>query len=119
VRVPATASGTGAAYAKHAHPASRYAVAGVAAVVAVSGGSCTSARVTVGGVTGTPVDATGAAESLVGSPPSEEAIAAAAERVRESLGDLTSDTYASGEYRAHLAKVLARRALTAAVARAR
>src|SRR5919199_5829315 len=89
VRVPATAAGTGAAYAKHAHPASRYAVAGVAAVVSVEGGSCTRARVTVGGVTAPPVDATGAAESLVGSPPSEEAIAAAAERVRESLGDLT------------------------------
>jgi aerobic carbon-monoxide dehydrogenase medium subunit len=118
VRVPATAAGTGAAYAKHAHPASRYAVVGVAAVVSVAGGSCTRAAVTVGGVTGTPVHAAGAAESLVGSSPSEEGIAAAAERVSESFGDLTSDTYASGGYRALLAKVLAKRALATAFERA-
>ena len=34
-KVPATPAGTGAAYVKHRHPASFYAVVGVAAVVAV------------------------------------------------------------------------------------
>src|SRR5262245_56076087 len=51
VKVPATAAGTGAAYLKHAHPASRYAVVAVAAVVSVENGNCTSARVTGGGLT--------------------------------------------------------------------
>lgn len=119
VRVPVRTAGTGAAYAKHPHPASGYAVVGVAAAVTVTGGTCSRARVTVGGVTGTPVDAAGAAESLVGASPSQEAVATAAGRVSESFGDLTSDTYASGEYRAHLAQVLAKRALTAAFERAR
>ena len=116
VKVPATAAGTGAAYLKHAHPASRYAVVGVAAVVTVENGSCTSARLTVGGLTAPPVDA--AVESLVGGPGSEEAIAAAAEKVPESLPDAAGDTYASGEYRKHLATVLAKRALREAFERA-
>jgi carbon-monoxide dehydrogenase medium subunit len=116
VKVPATGAGAGAAYLKHAHPASRYAVVGVTAVVTVENGSCTSARLTVGGLTAPPVDV--AAESLVGSPGSEEAIAAAADQVPESLPDATGDTYASGEYRKHLATVLAKRALREAFARA-
>jgi carbon-monoxide dehydrogenase medium subunit len=118
VTVPATQTGTGAAYVKHHHPASRYAVVGVAAVVSVEGGSCTSARVTVGGATSPPAHASAAAEALVGEPGTEEAIAAAAEKVPDSLPDATSDTYASGEYRRHLAKVLAKRALTKAFERA-
>ena len=105
VRVPATGAGTGCAYLKHAHPASRYAVVGVAAVVTVENGSCTSARLTVGGLTAPPVDVS--VESLVGGPGSEEAIAAAAEKVPDSLPDTAGDTYASGEYRKHLATVLA------------
>ena len=36
----------------------------------------------------------------------------------ESLANATSDTYASGEYRVHLAKVLAGRALARAFERA-
>jgi carbon-monoxide dehydrogenase medium subunit len=118
VTVPATASGTGAAYVKHRHPASSYTVVGVAAVVSVENGTCTSARLTVGGVTASPVDATAAAEALVGGPGSEDAIAAAGEKVPESLPDAMGDRYASGEYRTHLAKVLARRALTEAFERA-
>ena len=116
VKVPATGAGTGAAYLKHAHPASRYAVVGVAAVVTVENGNCTSARVTVGGLTAPPVDAS--VESLVGVTSSEEAIAAAADKVPESLPHVAGDTYASGEYRKHLATVLAQRALRAAFERA-
>jgi carbon-monoxide dehydrogenase medium subunit len=118
VRVPATPAGTGAAYKKHKHPASGYAVAAVAAVVTVSGGSCTSARVVVGGVTGMPVEATAAAEALVGSAGSEEAIAAAAAELPGVLSGALGDSYASGEYRRHLAMVLARRVLATAFERA-
>ena len=118
ISAPATPSGTGAAYLKHRHPASGYTVVGVAAVVSVEGGNCTAARLTIGGVTSPPVHMSPAAESLVGGPGSEEAIAAAAEKVTESLPETTGDAYASGEYRAHLAKVLAGRALAKAFERA-
>lgn len=117
-KVPATPAGGGAAYVKHRHPASFYAVVGVAAVVAVENGSCTSARLTIGGVTGTPVDATAAAESVVGAQASAEAAAAAADKVAAALPNAMSDTYASGEYRTHLAGVLARKALQLAFERA-
>jgi carbon-monoxide dehydrogenase medium subunit len=116
VRVPATPPGTGAAYVKHSHPASRYAVIGVAAVVGVEGGSCSRARVVVGGATAAPVAV--AVDELVGAEPSGDAIAAAAAHVREAIGTPFGDTYASGEYRLHLAEVMTRRALASAVARA-
>ena len=118
VRVPATPAGTGAAYVKHRHPASGYTVVGVAAVVSVEGGKCTAARLTVGGVTAPPVHATAAADSLTGGPGSEDAIAAAAEKVPESIPHAIGDAYASAEYRTHLAKVLAARALRKAFERA-
>jgi len=113
--IPATA---GAAYAKHAHPASGYAVVGVAAAVAVENGGVASARIAVGGAVATPVRATAAEERIAGSDGSADAVAAAAALVPQSLGEAIGDTYASAEYRTHLAAVLAARALSAALARA-
>ena len=101
-----------AAYVKHRHPASGYAVAGVACVVRTDG-----ARIVVGGVTGTPVRATEAEQAMeIGiAPVDEAAIAAIAEKVPAALSGALSDTYASGEYRVHLAQVLAKRAIKAAL----
>jgi carbon-monoxide dehydrogenase medium subunit len=118
VRVPGTEAGSGAAYVKHKHPASGYAVAAVAAVVTVEAGICTGAKIAVGGVTGVPTAAAAAAESLEGSSGSADAVSAAAAAVPEALGDAFGDGYASAEYRVHLSSVLAARALTAALERA-
>jgi CO/xanthine dehydrogenase FAD-binding subunit len=49
------------------------------------------------------------------APVDEAAIAAAAEKVPEALSGAIGDTYASGEYRVHLAQVLAKRAIKAAL----
>ena len=116
VRVPVLGRGAGAAYEKHRHPASGYAVAGVAVVVKVEGDKSTGARVVVGGVTGTPVRVRAAEQAMeIGiAPVAEAAIAAAAEKVPEALSGAIGDTYASGEYRVHLAQVLAQRAIRAA-----
>jgi carbon-monoxide dehydrogenase medium subunit len=116
VRVPVIADGTGAAYVKHRHPASGYAVAAVAAVVNIVDGKCAQARVVVGGVTGTPVHATDAENAMIGiAPVDEAAIAEAAGRVESSLDGALGDPYASAEYRVQLAKVTARRAIVAAL----
>jgi carbon-monoxide dehydrogenase medium subunit len=116
VKVPAVDTGSGAAYAKHRHPASGYAVAGVAALVRVERGACSSAQIVVGGVTGTPVHATAAAEAAIGiAPVDQAAIAAAAAKVPEALSGSVGDTYATAEYRVHLATVLAKRAIAAAL----
>jgi aerobic carbon-monoxide dehydrogenase medium subunit len=115
VRVPAVAGGTGAAYVKHRHPASGYAVAAVAAVLKLEGGKCSEAKLVVGGVTGTPVVAGDAANAMIGiAPVDEAAIAGAADKVPAALSGAVGDTYASGDYRVHLATVMARRAIAAA-----
>jgi carbon-monoxide dehydrogenase medium subunit len=118
ISVPSLGSGTGSAYQKHDHPASGYAVVGVAAIVMVSGGVCSGASLAVGGVTPKPQRAAAAEAALKGKALSAENIAAAAAKVTEALSDPLSDNYASGEYRHHLATVLAKRALTAAASRA-
>jgi len=119
ISVPSMGSGTGGAYAKHDHPASGYAVVGVAAIVMLKDGKCSGASLAVGGATPKPVSATAAAAALKGQALSAENIAAAAAKVADAISDPLSDYYASGEYRTHLATVLAKRALTAAASRAK
>lgn len=118
VEIPAYGDGTGGSYQKHRHPASSYAVVGVAAFVSVDGGSCSAARIAVGGVTGTPQRAETAEAALVGSAIDAETITAAAAKVADALSNPMGDAYASGEYRVYLATVLARRALADAFDRA-
>ena len=115
VRIPAAA---GTAYLKHRHPASSYAVVGVAARVAMDGGEVSDCAVGVNGVTGCAVLAGAVSDSLVGGPASAERIASAAERVGECLDEAVGDLYASAEFRIHLAEVHVRRALAAAAGRA-
>ncbi|MFQ5791948.1 MAG: FAD binding domain-containing protein, partial [Acidobacteriota bacterium] len=119
VAVPVLKAGMGGVYLKHRHPASSYAVVGVAAVVALKNGVCSAARLVVGGAMPTPVVLTGTSEVLVGQKPTTQVIGEAASRVAEAITFPLSDVYASGEYRTHLATVMARRALAEAVKRAR
>jgi len=120
VSVPAYGGmqGMGGAYLTHEHPASSYAVVGVAALVGLKNGTCARVSLVVGGATVNPVHAAAAEQALTGQAPSEASIAAAADKVAEAIADPLSDTYASGEYRRHLATVLARRALMMAAQRA-
>src|SRR5919198_2695932 len=109
VNVPATTPrGLGAAYVKHRHPASSYAVVGAAAVVGANG-TCTHARLAIGGATPMPLIVAEVEQALVGQAPSTGAIAAAAQAVATAIADPIGDTYASGEYRTHLASVTAKR----------
>lgn len=114
IDVPTMAAGQSGAYMKHRHPASSYAVVGVAAVVTVDGGSCTAAAIGIGGVTGKPERAGAAESALVGQAPSDDTIGAAAAAVAANLDDPIGDLYASGEFRVHLASVLTKRALAEA-----
>jgi carbon-monoxide dehydrogenase medium subunit len=115
ILVPAHAAGQRSAYAKFAHPASRYSVIGAAAVIAMKGGKCSSARVAVGGLVSRPKRATSVEEALVGKELSASVIADAAARVAGDLGtDLIGDIYASAGYRKAMAPVYVKRAVTAA-----
>jgi carbon-monoxide dehydrogenase medium subunit len=119
VWVPALAPGTGAAYEKFSHPASRYAVLGVAAVVTVANGTCTSASVVAGGLVPGPTRLGPVEAALTGRPLTEPTIAEAAAATAGALGnDVLGDIYASAEYRRAVAASYVARALTAAAARA-
>ena len=119
VNVPAAGTGSGSAYVKFSHPASRYAVVGAAAAVTAAGGTCAGASVAVGGATAVPVRCGSVEAALTGRALSADAIAAAAAAVGSDLGDdLLGDVFASGEYRKAVAPVYVQRALTAAAERA-
>jgi carbon-monoxide dehydrogenase medium subunit len=120
IEVPAQAAGQGSAYVKFEHPASRYAVLGVAAVVGVSGGTCKSAAIAVGGLVPRPARAASVERRLVGQALADAAVAAAAAEVGADLGgDIIGDIYASAEYRKAVAPVWVKKAVAAAAARVR
>lgn len=109
---------TGVAYLKHRHPASGYAVVGVAAVVRLDDqGNCADVRVGITGAGSHAQRATTVEQALLGRH-FESAVVAASAHAATGL-DLLSDTYASGEYRGHLTRVLTLRALNQAAAKAR
>ena len=119
VRVPAAGAGQGSAYVKFSHPASRYAVIGAAVRVTVQNGSCTNARVALGGLLPHARRVPSVERALIGTKADTATIAAAAAAVTADLGgDVTGDIYASAGYRAAVAPVYVKRAVAAAVARA-
>jgi aerobic carbon-monoxide dehydrogenase medium subunit len=117
IRVPAMAPRTGSAYEKFPNPASRYAIVGAAAVVTLDGdGVCQKASVGLNGVTGTPVAAVGVEQALVGQRVNAQSIQEASAKAADGLEPL-GDIFASATYRAHLARVFTKRALTRASGR--
>ena len=115
IGVPAVAGGRGAAYVKFAHPASRYAVIGVAAVLDISEGLCTDARVVVGGLVPSPLRLASVEAGLIRKTLSPEVIeAAAAHAAADIPADGLGDLFASAVYRRAVAPVYVGRALLAA-----
>jgi carbon-monoxide dehydrogenase medium subunit len=111
VRIPKT-SGADVAYLKHHHPASGYAVVGVAVVVKTSGAKIDSVAVGITGVSQIAYRASTVERALTGKLAS--AVAEAAAHAADEA-DAMGDTYASAEYRQHLACVMTRRALQQAL----
>jgi carbon-monoxide dehydrogenase medium subunit len=118
IEVPARSVGQGMAYVKFAHPASRYAVIGVAASVSVNGGKCAASAIALGGLVPRPLRAASVERALIGQALSRDVIAQAASHVSEDLGsDILGDVFASANYRKAVADVWVRRALTRAAER--
>jgi aerobic carbon-monoxide dehydrogenase medium subunit len=110
---------TGTSYQKHRHPASGYAVVGVAAVVMLNDdGTVHGARIGVTGAGTHAARATGVEQALAGKTLDDATLNSAVASVTDGM-ELMSDTYASSEYRAHLARILTKRALLDAAERAR
>ncbi len=119
IRIPIPAAGTGAAYVKFPHPASRYAITGIAAVVQLgAGGKVASAAIGVTGAGSKAIRASAAEAGLVGGALDDAALQKAGSAAAEAI-DPIGDIHASEEYRRHLVRELTGRALRAAAARAK
>jgi carbon-monoxide dehydrogenase medium subunit len=110
IRVPLPPAGAGNAYEKYPHPASRYAVVGVAAVIGTTGDRVSHARVAVTGLGTRAFRATVVEDMLLGKTPDPATIEAAAARVTEGVR-LRKDLQGPEEYKAGLARAFTRRAL--------
>jgi carbon-monoxide dehydrogenase medium subunit len=118
VRIPVWPAGSGAAYLKFPHPASRFAVVGVCAALTLDKkGTCTRASVGVTGAGTQAVRAKGVEAALTGKQLDAATIEAAAQKAADGV-DVQADLQGSVEYKAHLCRVFARRALEAALKRA-
>jgi aerobic carbon-monoxide dehydrogenase medium subunit len=120
IRVPRRAGArAGSAWVEVARRQGDLPVCGAGAVVTLDdAGAVASARVALCGVGATPVRATAVEEALAGAEPTDEAIAAAAERAARDL-DPPSDPHGSASFRRHLAVVMTRRSVRRAAERAR
>jgi carbon-monoxide dehydrogenase medium subunit len=98
-------------YRKIRHPASGYAVVGVAVVLRQHGSVVSDATIGITGATGRAFAADSASAYLNGKPLSSENIAKAALLACEQA-ECLSDGYASADYRKHLVKTEIVRALT-------
>jgi aerobic carbon-monoxide dehydrogenase medium subunit len=113
IEVPVEDASEGHRYEKVAHPASGFAVVGIAARIKKTAGRISMARIGVTGLGPKAFRARNAEAILESGGDIAKAVAVIGEG-EEANGDL----YASGDYRRHLARVHAARALTVAVSRA-
>ena len=114
VRVPKH-TGWGAHYEKFSRVAQQWAIVGVAVTVRVGGGAIAEARVALTNMGSVPIRATATEQALVGVAVNAAEIAAAVANIADGTQPPT-DLNGDGDYRRHLASVLARRAVLAAAA---
>jgi len=107
----------GHSYQKVRHPASGFAVVGVAVDLRLNDDrSCRSVSMGITGVSSKPYRATAVEAALPGKQIDTESAMAAATHACENV-DANADLYASEDYRKHLATVYARRAIETAFAK--
>jgi aerobic carbon-monoxide dehydrogenase medium subunit len=118
IRIPVWPAGSGACYMKFPHPASRFAIVGVCAAVTLDkGGVCKKVGVGVTGAGTRAVRAKAVEAALLNKQLDAKTIEAAAQKAADGV-DVQADLQGSVEYKSHLCRVFARRALEAAVKRA-
>ena len=105
------------AYAKMAHPASRYALVGVAVDICTEAGHCSEVRIGVTGATTHAMRASSAEGVLQNAEINDASIAQACEAIQADIADhLLGDAAYPEDYRQAMAGVFLGRAIRAAVA---
>ena len=116
--VPAPGPRSGGNYLRHTPRRELdIAVVGVASQLTLSNGVCSKARIALAAVAPVPLRARAAEQALEGKPVTDEAIERAAE-LAVGVAKPISDQRGSADYRRHLVRVLTRRTLRTALARA-
>ncbi|MGB8131518.1 MAG: xanthine dehydrogenase family protein subunit M [Candidatus Angelobacter sp.] len=120
IRIPAGNSNAkpAQAYVKVRHPASGFAVVGVAVNLSLDGGKCQSAGIGITGVSPKAYRASKVESALKGNALDAKTLSAACAHAADGI-DINSDLYASAEYRKQLATVYTRRAIETAAGRAK
>ncbi|WP_367391632.1 xanthine dehydrogenase family protein subunit M [Lewinella sp. LCG006] len=119
IKIPAATGHFGSAYYKAERKVGDYATAGVAAVVQIDGnGVCTKAGIGLTNVNPLPMRAERSEAVLVGSKLTEEDIALAAKYAAEDCNP-SDDLRGDEDYKRHLVKVITKRMLNQAIARAK
>lgn len=111
--IPKPTEGSGSCYLKMEHPASGYAVCGAAALVSSAG----NAGLALNGIAATPGRMRSVEERLEASDWTDAAIDEAVDAALEVTEPL-ADSFASGDFRRHLARTWSKRALRSARDRA-
>lgn len=115
IHIPRPNAGTRFRYRKIRHPASGYAVVGVAVGVSLADGVVSEASIGVTGAAGHAFAAEAATGYLIGKALLRETIEMTA-RLASEQAPCLSDHYASAQYRQHLVKTEVARALTSLIA---
>jgi CO/xanthine dehydrogenase FAD-binding subunit len=119
VRLPARHGRSGWSFMEIARRHGDYAMAGIATTVTLGDGDrCADARVVLFGVGATPVRAGAAERALVGERLDQRLIERVGQAVGDEIDEPLTDVHATADYRRHLARVLTRRGLSEALARA-
>jgi carbon-monoxide dehydrogenase medium subunit len=118
IRIPSTKGKAAQAYVKVRHPASGFAVVGVAVNLSLDGGKCQTAGIGITGVSPKAYRATKVESELKGNALDAKTLSSASAHATDGI-DINSDLYASAEYRKQLATVYTRRALELAASRAK
>jgi aerobic carbon-monoxide dehydrogenase medium subunit len=110
---------TGCCFMEIARRRGDFAIVGVAAMMTLGErDECTDVRLAFCGVGETPIDASSAAEVLIGGAPTEAAIRDVAASVQRMI-DPGGSVHATADYQRHIAGVLTERALRTAHQRVR
>jgi carbon-monoxide dehydrogenase medium subunit len=118
IRVAKPAQPQAAVYLKVPQAASGFALVGVAAQLTLNNGKCEAASIGVTGLGPKAFRATTLEAALRGQALDDSTVSAAAAKADAETADALEDIHASGDYRRHLARVYAKRAVQAAAARA-
>lgn len=118
IRIPIPAQPKASAYLKVAQAASGFAIVGVAVQLEMDGSRVKSVSIGVTGLAPKAYRASSVEAALTGVTLDETTLSAAAAQADTDASDAMGDMHASEDYRRHLARVYAKRAIQAAAAKA-